>query len=104
MIATPYHLVVWMVKKISISIPEELLRLLDEAAEEEGVSRSRLIVEAISSHLAGRRGRLREPRIYPTVLWKLRAYGGRRLRSPRRVGRRIEDEWIIEEYQGSICT
>ncbi|RLE72452.1 MAG: hypothetical protein DRJ37_02840 [Thermoprotei archaeon] len=82
-------------KKISVSIPEEILKTLDAVAREEGVPRSRIITEALSLYL--RRRATVEAREYPTVLWKLKVSGCMRLRSPKRVGRRLRGEWIVEE-------
>lgn len=83
-----------MVKKISISIPDDLFKVLEEAARREGISKSKLITEALKAYF-----RLEEPSgEYPTVLWKLKASGALRLRSPRRVGRRVKGGWVVEEF------
>ena len=82
--------------RISVSIPDDLLRALDKLAREEGVSRSELVAIAVRSYLL-RRGLLPGgEKEYPTALWKLKVTGALRLRSPRRVGRRLHGEWIIE--------
>ncbi len=86
------------IRKISISIPEELLRRLDEFTKAEGLSRSKIIVYAIEAYLSRYRAKVEEAKGYPTVLWKLKATGGIKLRSPRRVGRRIKGEWVVEEF------
>ena len=82
-------------KKISISIPEELLSELDSLAEKEGVPRSRIIKEALSSYLLHRAPV--KTKEYPTVLWKIKATGALRLRSPQRVRKRVRGEWIVEK-------
>lgn len=82
-------------KKISVSIPEEILETLDTVAREEGVPRSRIVTEALSLYL--RRRVAMGAKEYPTVLWKLKVSGRMRLRSPRRVRRRLRGEWIVEE-------
>lgn len=84
------------VKKISVSIPEELLEVLNEVAREEGVPRSKIIVEALTGYL--RRRAPVKAREYPTVLWKLEVSGRVRLRSPKRVGRRLGCGWVVEEF------
>jgi len=84
------------VRKISVSIPEELLKALDEVAREEGVPRSRIVVEALSRYLRWRVPA--EGREYPTVLWKLKVSGSARLRSPKRAGRRLGCGWVVEEF------
>jgi len=84
------------VKKISVSIPEELFEVLNEVAREEGVPRSKIVAEALIRYL-----RWRAPvkaREYPTVLWKLEVSGRVRLRSPRRAGRRLGCGWVVEEF------
>jgi len=82
--------------KISISIPEEILKALEEYANEEGISRSKAIANILSSFLSDRI-KIEEGK-YPTVLWKLKKKGFLKIRSPRRVGRMIKDEWIVEEF------
>lgn len=42
------------VEKLSISLPDELARQLDDLAEEDGVSRSSLIREATARYVASR--------------------------------------------------
>ncbi len=83
------------VRKISISIPEELLLKLDNLAKEEGVSRSKIIRDALNSYLL-RRAYV-EPKEYPTVLWKIKVTGALKLRSPQRARKRVRGEWIVEE-------
>jgi len=82
-------------RKISVSVPEEILEALDALAREEGVPRSRIVTEALSLYL--RRRAAVGAREYPTVLWKLKISGCMRLRSPKRVGRRLRGEWVVEE-------
>ena len=86
-----------MVKKISISLPEDILVALDKAAKDKGISRSRLIAEALRLYLKEFLKLEEKPRKYPTVLWKLEMEGRIKLRSPKRVGKRVRGEWIIEE-------
>ena len=83
------------VRKLSISLPEMILKILDEYAEKEGISRSKAITRILSVFF---REYLVEEDRYPTVLWKLEMIGGLKLRSPRRVGRRFTGEWIVEEF------
>ncbi len=81
-------------KKISISIPEELLKKLDNLCARLGVSRSEFITKVLEERL----GMIdQEGREYPSVLWKLSTYGVLRTRSPRYRGRRIKGRWIVEE-------
>ena len=84
-------------KKISISIPEELLKKLDSLCARLGISRS----EFITSVLEERLGMVdQEGHVYPSVLWKLSTYGVLKTRSPRFRGRKIKGRWIIEEVKG----
>ena len=82
-------------KKISISLPESLLEALDSLAKEEGVPRSRILAEALRLYLK-KQGLAEEPKEYPTVLWKLKSSGTLKLRSHKRIGRRIRGEWVVE--------
>jgi len=86
------------VRKISVSIPEELLKKLDEFAKAEGLSRSKIVTYAVEAYLRRYRTGAEEIKSYPSVLWKLKTIGGIKLRSPRRVGRRIKGEWVVEEF------
>lgn len=84
------------VKKLSISLPDNLLKILDDYSKREGISRSKAISRILSIYfkdeLAIEEGK------YPTVLWKLELMGGLKLRSPRRIGRRFAGEWKVEEF------
>ena len=80
-------------RKISISIPEDLLKRLDSLCRRLGVSRSEFITRVLEEKL----GFMVEVGEYPSVLWKLKVSGYLRLRSPRFVGRRVKCRWVIEE-------
>jgi len=84
-----------MVRKVSISLPEDLFEVLDEVAKKEGISRSKVIARALRMYFGFEE---ESPDEHPTVLWKLKASGALRLRSPRRVGRRIREVWLVEEF------
>jgi hypothetical protein len=81
--------------KISISIPEAILRRVDDLSRSMKISRSelitRILVEALGAEAGG------EPPKHPTVLWKLSKEGHYRLRSPRHRGRTIREKWVVEE-------
>jgi len=83
--------------KISISIPEAILRRVDDLSRSMKISRSelitRILVEALGAETES------EPPKYPTVLWKLSKEGHYRLRSPRYPGRTIKERWIVEEVE-----
>jgi len=81
-------------RKVSISLPEDLLRRVDEVCRRLGLSRSEFVAMALREKL-GYTGE--EPQEYPTVLWKLRASGLLRARSPRYPGRRVRCRWVVEE-------
>ena len=80
-------------KKISISLPEELLRRVDEVCRRLGISRSEFIARVLEEKL----GYVAEASEYPTVLWKLSVSGYLRTRSPRYPSRRVKCRWVIEE-------
>jgi hypothetical protein len=91
-----YYLVVHVAnRKISISLPEELLDSVNELSKRLNLTRSELIAKILGEKL-GVWKKKRAPK-YPTVLWKLSEAGYLRLRSPRFPGRMIRERWIVEE-------
>ncbi|MEM3982428.1 MAG: ribbon-helix-helix protein, CopG family [Thermofilum sp.] len=79
--------------KVSISLPEDLLKRVDALCRQLKISRSELIARVLEEKLgAGEKGSR-----YPTVLWKLSTTGYLRLRSPRLRGRSIRERWVVEE-------
>ncbi|MFQ5711487.1 MAG: hypothetical protein ACE5GD_06865 [Candidatus Geothermarchaeales archaeon] len=82
-----------MVKKMSISLPDDLTEKLFKASRD-GRTRSSIIAEALRVYLGV--PETSTPKTYPTVLWKLRASGAMRLRSPRMARARVGVEWIVE--------
>lgn len=84
-----------MVKKTSISLPDELFKKLTRSSTEAGRTRSSIIADALRAYL-GEFGHPKEPKIYPTALWKLRERGFVRLRSPRLAKVRVRGDWIVE--------
>jgi len=89
--------VILVVRKLSISLPEDLVDKLDKICKRLGVSRSEFIAEVLREKL----GEIveEEKREYPTVLWRLRYLGYLRYRSPRYPTRKIKEKWIIEEVK-----
>jgi len=83
--------------KISISIPEAVLKRVDDISRSMKISRSELITRILVEALGTEADR--EPPKYPTVLWKLNKEGHYRLRSPKYPGRRIKERWIVEEVE-----
>jgi len=83
--------------KISISIPEAILRRVDDLSRSMKISRSELITRILVEALGAETDS--EPPKYPTVLWKLGKEGHYRLRSPRYPGRTIKERWIVEEVE-----
>jgi metal-responsive CopG/Arc/MetJ family transcriptional regulator len=84
-----------VVKKISLSLPEELLHELDDLAKESGRTRSSIVTEMLKTYFSKPRS-YREPKVYPTALQKLKEQSVIRLRSPKLAKVRIRDDWIIE--------
>ncbi|MBS7611119.1 ribbon-helix-helix protein, CopG family [Candidatus Bathyarchaeota archaeon] len=84
-------------KKISISLPEELLKSINELSRQLSLTRSELIARILEEKLemltAGKNHK------YPTVLWKLSTTGLLKLRSPRFLGRTLKGKWIVEEVE-----
>ena len=83
-------------KKVSISLPKDLPKRVDEAAQSLGVSRSHYISAVLEEKL-GRS--LEEPPKYPTVLWKLETSGWLKMRSPRHPSRAVGGKWVVEEVE-----
>jgi hypothetical protein len=75
--------------KISISIPENLLRRVDELCRSMNMARSEFISKVLEEKLS--ESFETEIYRYPTVLWKLR--------SPKFHGRSIGG-WVVEEVEG----
>ncbi len=80
--------------KVSLSLPEELLKMVDKAAEENKMSRSEFVTRILEKALRPEE----EVHRYPTVLWKLQASGYLKLRSPRYPSRRI-GRWVVEDTE-----
>ena len=84
-------------RKVSVSLPVELLDLVDREARRLGKSRSEVIADAIKASLASppppSRGK------GPTVLWRIQAEARFKLRSPRFPSRRIREPWVVEEVE-----
>ncbi|MEM2848664.1 MAG: ribbon-helix-helix protein, CopG family [Candidatus Bathyarchaeia archaeon] len=84
-------------KKISVSLPEGLLKSIDELSRKLNLSRSELIARILEEKLGTLTAR--NDHKYPTVLWKLSTTGYLKLRSPRFLGRKIKGKWIVEEAE-----
>jgi hypothetical protein len=81
--------------KISISIPEALLKKVNELCKRMNMARSEVIAKMLEEAL-GMEAEAKGHE-YPTVLWKLSSTGYLRLRSPRLRGRSIRERWVVEE-------
>jgi predicted DNA-binding protein len=84
-----------MVKKISISLPEELFKELANLAKETGRTKSFIITEVLKAYF-GKSNHYQESKIYPTALQKLKEQSIIRLRSPKLAKVRIKSDWTIE--------
>ena len=84
-----------VVKKISLSLPEDLLDELDSLARESGRTRSSIVVEVLRIYFSNPTNH-RKSKIYPTALQKMKEQSAIRLRSPKLARARIRDDWIIE--------
>ncbi|MBS7629943.1 hypothetical protein KEJ23_08340 [Candidatus Bathyarchaeota archaeon] len=86
-------------KRLSLSIPDELFKALEKALREEGVKRSHLVAKALSEYLSKRAMYTPATQMeYPTALWKLKFTAGIGLRSPKLVKERVKGGWVVEEY------
>jgi len=84
-----------MVKKISLSLPNELFGKLTQLSIEAGRTRSSVIADALRAYL-GEFERPQEPKTYPTALQRLKERSFVRLRSPRLAKARVRGDWIVE--------
>jgi len=84
-------------RKVSVSLPEELLRNVNELSRRLNVTRSELMAKILEEKLGT--WTAEKGHKYPTVLWKLSTGGYLRLRSPRFPGRLIKEKWIVEEVE-----
>jgi len=84
-----------MVKKMSLSLPDELSKELTQLSIEAGRTRSSIISDALRAYL-GDFERPQEPKIYPTALQRLKERSFLRLRSPRLAKVRVRGDWIVE--------
>lgn len=82
-------------RKVSVSLPEDLLKRVDEAANKNKLSRSEFIARVLEGTLGSAEEEVQK---YPTVLWKLQKSGYLKLRSPKYPSRRIGG-WIVEELE-----
>jgi len=72
------------VKKISISLPEDLLKTLDDLARKRGIARSKIIAEILKNHLAEYKAE--KPKEYQ---WKTKKPKTSKTQTPKRVRRGI---------------
>jgi hypothetical protein len=84
-------------RKVSVSLPEELLGNVNELSRRLNLTRSELIAKILEEKLGA--WTAEKGHKYPTVLWKLSTAGYLRLRSPRFPGRLIKERWIVEEVE-----
>ncbi|MGB9717141.1 MAG: ribbon-helix-helix protein, CopG family [Thermoproteota archaeon] len=83
--------------KISVSIPEAILKKVDALCKQLNMARSEAIARILEEKL-GMEVEAKDHR-YPTILWKLSSTGYLRLRSPRLRGRSIKEKWVVEEIE-----
>lgn len=92
-------------RRLTVSLPEELMDALDKILVEypEFRKKSHVIADALEEFIRIHYPSLmetREERIYPTVLWKLKTYR-RKPRGPslKAAGRKAPGEWKIVELR-----
>ena len=81
-------------RKVSLSLPEELLKRVDEAANKNKMSRSEFITRILEKTLSPEK----DIHKHPTVFGKLQPSGYLKLRSPKYPSRRI-GKWVMEETE-----
>ena len=82
--------------KVSISLPEDLLKRLDEFCKRFNIPRSEYIAKVLEERFGEATvGGFR----YPTVPWKLSLPGYLKFRSPRFRGRIIKKKWVVEDVE-----
>ncbi|MBS7644224.1 ribbon-helix-helix domain-containing protein [Candidatus Bathyarchaeota archaeon] len=71
-------------KRITVSLPDELARRLRELSKESGLKVSGIVVKALEEHLGIKalNSFVSEAPVQPTVLWKLRGRSFARAPSP----------------------
>ena len=84
-------------RRLGISLPDDIAELIDEVCSERGVKRSQLIAEALRDYVVRHHSEKLRGEGCPTVLWKLKLAGAFALRSPRLCSRRVRGEWVVEE-------
>ena len=84
-------------RRLGVSLPDEIAELMDKVSAERGVKKSQLIAEALKEYIVRHYPEKLRVEGYPTVLWKLKLAGAFALRSPRLCSRRVRGEWVVEE-------
>ncbi|MHA1605553.1 MAG: hypothetical protein ACTSV0_02080 [Candidatus Freyarchaeota archaeon] len=79
---------------MSLSLPEELLKMVDKAAGENRMSRSEFVTKILERAFKPEE----EVHRHLTVLWKLQKSGYLKLRSSRYPGRRV-GRWVVEDTE-----
>ena len=60
-----------MSQRLTVSLPERLVKTIKRASRESGLKVSRIVATALEQHLGGETSSS-EPLIHPTALWKLK--------------------------------
>jgi hypothetical protein len=84
-----------MLQRLTVSLPEDLVKKVKRASHESGLKVSRIVVTALEQHLGGETSSA-EPLIRPTVLWKLKGRSRLRAPSPTLRGKPVGSWRIIE--------
>ena len=61
-----------MSQRLTVSLPERLVKKIKRASHESGLKVSRIVATALEQHLGGETSSSAEPLIHPTALWKLK--------------------------------
>ena len=59
-------------ERLTVSLPEDLVRKVKRISEESGLKISRIVAAALEQYLSEQVPPRAEPPIHPTILWKLK--------------------------------
>lgn len=86
-------------ERITISLPEDLVKRIKRISKESGLKVSRIVAMALREHLGTSAPAPAEAPVHPTVLWKIK--GRQYLRGPSPTLRRAKiGSWRIVDLSG----
>jgi len=76
-------------ERLTVSLPEDLVKKVKRTSQETGLKVSRIVARALEQHMSEQIESTLEPPIHPAVLWKLKGRKSLRGPSPRLLRTRI---------------